>query len=1303
MPVGACLLREHSRAPAYAASRHPCGVLSVLVSMLSVITDERALSGGRAMAYVQHLSVRVPWHDTGWAGTVCADPGANHACVMLGNIAKDRDVRREAAHAGAPWSKLGQVLPPCVVERGGFMSSSDHAVRRTHPYGWFLKDLRPARLEVPAFSVHAIPYFWMNRSNAEEVVLQERPVSGYSPEAEERIAAMLDSRLPWVMHGENQQAIMKTFFRDVVAEQSLVFFYLKHSPFENQPRRMLVGAACVSGQQPPPPWPGSANSTFPSHMWETTLRHSLRPDGTGGILLPMQALAAAAARGMDVASALARAPEVGRNFSYATEHVSSDSTVASLMELRRAAQAATALGDPAIGIPETSLQWLDDQLHRAWKRRGPCPGLPAVLAQLGFRHPTFAAHKIISAAGEKADPWPVLENILEGETASAELSALATQTRRRIWAGTGPQERQALRVLSRFDLTSEAVSGVLRGATSVPVGHDELLANPYDLVTCTVDDGEPIAFETVDRGCFPDLQLTEHHPLPLTQPFDDANDRRRIDAAMTAVLLRAQEEGHTLLPVEQMAERLGQLTLAVPLATDETILRPLGLAPEALLDSDSHGEPEVWSQLRRVDLASGKAAYKLASAALRRDFIRERLNQLRDGKPHRVPADLAKTLDTALSGLAAAADSDSEARARMEKTAAFGEMFHRRVTIVNGPAGTGKTTLIQALAKRSEVTRRGLLLLAPTGKARVQLEQKVGYQALTLAQFLRHSDRYDDVHGRYRTLPDGRRIAVGTVVVDEASMLTEDMLAALLDAVEITERLILVGDPRQLPPIGAGRPFVDLERRRRPDHSNWPRVAPGWAELTVLHRQQGHTRDDLALAHWYSGDKRSEDAEEVWEKLRTRAPMATLKAVHWNGRPAARVLDDVLREEFTVTDELSFTHSYGATTRTDAKGNEYPNYTHAPGSCDRWQALSPTRGQTHGTVELNRYLKQTYRRRALADAQLIKSRRRVPQPLGPEQIVVGDKVVNTRNQYLRAFRPSTGKPEDRSYVANGELGVVTGQLKSKKMTGAPWQTQVEFSSQPDLRFAAQQGLDDDPGLELAWALTVHKSQGSEFGTVVLMLPAHISGISRELLYTALTRQTRKVIICHEGPLEDLRELAQPTASDTARRLTDLTRPPEPVVVHDRQGRRIGCFDANLIHITHFGLPVSSKNEVIIADLLHRLARGRFEYEQPLTGRDGKTKFPDFTITTDDPDKPIYWEHLGMLDSPRYRETWERKKAWYAAQGILPGDTGGPNGLLLITDDRNGVKEQEWEATFRKAFGSTASIRPRSIGRRRGSP
>ncbi|WP_431045217.1 AAA family ATPase [Streptomyces sp. P1-3] len=1250
------------------------------------------------MAYVQHLSVRVPWHDTGWKGTVCADPSANHACVMLGNIAKDRDDQHEAAHRGQAWSTLGEKIPPCALERGSFMSDRAHTVQRTHPYAWSLKELRPASLSIPAYSVHGIPYFWLNRSNAEETVLAEHPVPRYRADAEDAIARHFGKRaMPWVMHGENQQAIIEAFFRHVTPDDSLVFFYLKHSPFEDQPRRMLVGAATVTGKTAPEPWPGSHAGIFPSHMWETTLRHSLRPDGTGGILLPVQALADLAARGTDVAAALAVAPESGRNFSYATEHVSPDCAVASLMELHRAARAAIALGDPAIGIPEASLQWLDAQLARAWERRGPAPGLPAVLPRLGFRHPAFAAHRLLSAVDDGDDPWPLLEDILEGRAVRPDLAELVTATRRAIWRGTSELDRRALRILSRFDLTPETVTRVLDGHTGVPIGPEDLLDNPYDLVTCTVDDGEPIAFETVDRGLFPDLQLAEHHPLPVTQPFDDPNDRRRLDAAITTVLARAQAEGHTLLPFEQAVERLALLTVTAPLATEKTILMPLGLVPGALLPSDSEEVPEPWSQLRCADIDGGEPAYKLASAAVRRDFIRDRLNQILKAPPHAVPADLRVTLDQALGDLAADGDSDAEQRAREEKAAAFGELYKRRVTILNGPAGTGKTTLIHALAKRTEVLERDLLLLAPTGKARVQLEQKVGHRAFTLAQFLRTWKRYDDQYARYLMDPDADRMRVGTVVVDEASMLTEDMLAALLDAVDVTDRLVLVGDPRQLPPIGAGRPFVDLERRRRPNDMPWPRIAPGWAELTVLRRQQGQDRDDLALAHWYSGDGRPDDAEDVWRKLLAGQDMPTLRAVAWDGREPTDVLKDVLREEFGVRDELTFAHSYGAGTWTSAGGRQYPDYSTAPAACDRWQALSPTRGRAHGTTDLNRRLKQTFRQQALAQAQARRYERRVPEPLGPEQIVVGDKVVNTRNQLLYAYEPQS-RTREKKYVANGELGVVTGQLTSKASRTPPWQTHVEFSSQPRLRFtAAGVGWDDDPAMELAWALTVHKSQGSEFGTVILMLPANLRAVSRELLYTALTRQTEKVIICHEGPLNELRELARPTASDTGRRLTDLTRAPKPVPVVDQQGRRIGLFDANVIHITHFGLPVRSKNEVIIADLLQRHAQGRFTYEQPLIGRDGTRRFPDFTITTDNPNRPIYWEHLGMLKDPEYARNWEEKKAWYAEQGVFPG--GGPRGVLLVTDDLHGVKEDQWEADFKKVFGAAASIRPRRITRR----
>ncbi|WP_405474912.1 ATP-binding domain-containing protein [Streptomyces sp. NBC_00009] len=435
----------------------------------------------------------------------------------------------------------------------------------------------------------------------------------------------------------------------------------------------------------------------------------------------------------------------------------------------------------------------------------------------------------------------------------------------------------------------------------------------------------------------------------------------------------------------------------------------------------------------------------------------------------------------------------------------------------------------------------------------------------------------------------------------------------------------------------------------------------------------------------------------MWQKLLGGQDTPTLRAEHWGGRPPAQVLRDILAREFDVRDDLTFAQSYGAGVWHSANGTPYPDYSTAPEQCERWQVLSPVRGHPHGTTHLNRRLKQTYRRTALDLA--LKSRfRRTPKPFGPEQIVVGDKVVNTRNQSLTAYNTAT-RTTASQYVANGEVGVVTGQLKSKGSKAAPRYTQIEFPSQPGLRITADRaGTDTDPALELAWALTVHKSQGSEFGTVILMLPAGLQSISRELLYTAMTRQTDKIIVCHEGPLETLRERANPTASETARRLTDLTRAPKPVPVQDAQGQR-RLFDGHLVHITHFGLTVRSKNELIIADLLKRLADGRFTYERPLRGSDGRRRFPDFTVTTDDPGRPIYWEHLGMLDDASYAAKWNEKKAWYAAQGILPGPKGGPHGTLLTTDDRGGVKEGDWERKFKELFGTSVTIRPGKITRR----
>lgn len=597
------------------------------------------------MGYVQHLSVRVPWHDASWDGTICRDPLGNSSCILLKNIGEKRDDPFEVDNARLPIADLDPArTPPCVAERATFMSTRDHVIQQKHPYAFndALSNIAPATIPVPAWSVHATPYFWLNRDTLEEVQRQH-PIYGYRQEAEDNAVETLGWKPTWVLHGDNQKAVIEMFFRDVQPAQSLVFFYLKHSPFEDAGSRLLVGAALVDKVTLPGRWPTTGPTAFPNHMWETILRHTLRPDGTGGILLPLQDLARRAADGDDVSAALAQAPQHDREFSYVTEHVPADTAVAALLELRRAADAAVELG---CSVPAISLEWLDEQLGVTWRRRGPSPGLPAVLPQLGWAHPTFAAHTLAAATGEGEDPWPLLVDALEGRSIPDSVRKLISKPRRRIWSTLDDQRKRVLRLLARFDLTAEEVARVLDDETAIELPAEQLLANPYLLVACTVDDDEPIRFEAVDRGCYPDLALAARHPLPVDEAFDDPIDARRVEAALTAVAVSAQADGHTLLPIPQALESLGALVLQQPMLVNTTVLTGLGLAPE---DLDAEPASDL-PPLAQTVLADGSHAYKLRSAIVRAKAINDFLGPLSSARRHDVPPDLESAIDAALGG-----------------------------------------------------------------------------------------------------------------------------------------------------------------------------------------------------------------------------------------------------------------------------------------------------------------------------------------------------------------------------------------------------------------------------------------------------------------------------------------------------------------------------------------------------------------------------------------------------------------------------------------------------------------------------
>ncbi|MFO1461564.1 MAG: AAA family ATPase, partial [Verrucomicrobiota bacterium] len=724
-------------------------------------------------------------------------------------------------------------------------------------------------------------------------------------------------------------------------------------------------------------------------------------------------------------------------------------------------------------------------------------------------------------------------------------------------------------------------------------------------------------------------------------------------------------------------------------------LRDMPLDPKCEVTGDTIGvaeEEAFGDEIRLVQLGDGRRAYQLGRLSEMGVKIRDAVNKRIAAARHTVSADWRKLLDEKL---AATAQDELEEQARQEKTAALRELAESRFSVLIGPAGTGKTTLLSVLCQQSDIGAGGVLLLAPTGKARVRLDElanDAGFKAQTLAQFLHRCGRYYGPTQRYR-LSDAEKMSPGkTVVVDEASMLTEEMLGALLDALVGVQRLILVGDPQQLPPIGPGRPFVDIVKRLQPAnvHAMFPRVGQGYAELTIRRRQTGTERADLRLAEWFSGRPLPPGEDDVLESIVKSGGTPNIEFVGWQTAEEFQTcLLDVLTKELSLKsadDHEGFDLKLGAK---PSNGYLYFNLGAAV-QAEAWQILSPVRAWPHGVAQVNRHVHKKFKQSWLDFARWPGWKRKIPEPMGVEEIVYGDKIICVQNHGREAWDSGARKNVD-GYLANGEIGVAVGQFKSGNMTSAPWALKVEFSSQPGLQFdfTAKSDFGDEAQarLELAYALTVHKAQGSEFELVILILPNPCRLLSRELLYTALTRQRNRVVVLHQGRVADLHRFSHDAFSETAKRLTNLFGKPKPVAIKV-PGQAVPTFlEEKLIHRTMRGEAVRSKSEVIIAD--HLANRGLvYRYEAPLT-LGGETRFPDFTVEDSDTGITYYWEHCGMFYDAGYRKRWEAKLHWYRQHQILPFEEGGgSNGSLVITTDdvAGGISSADIAAVVKKVFG-----------------
>lgn len=368
--------------------------------------------------------------------------------------------------------------------------------------------------------------------------------------------------------------------------------------------------------------------------------------------------------------------------------------------------------------------------------------------------------------------------------------------------------------------------------------------------------------------------------------------------------------------------------------------------------------------------------------------------------------------------------------------------------VITGGPGTGKTTTINTLISYFESEGLQILLAAPTGRAAKRMTEATGYEAKTIHRLLEISGPQEGSNSDGFLRNAGNPLDADVIIVDEMSMVDIYLMHSLLDAVTVGTRLIMVGDVNQLPSVGPGSVLKDvIESERIPV-----------VRLTRIFRQASES-DIVVNAH------KINRGEPVTLDNKSR-DFFFLK------RQDANVIISIVIQ--LIREKL-------------------PKYVSAePYDI---QVLTPMRKGLLGVERLNRILQEYLNP---------PDRNKREHEQGEQIFREGDKVMQIKNNYQLEWeiRGRYGIPVDRGVgIFNGDMGVIREiNLQTERVT-------VEFDEHRMVEYPYA-GLDE---LELAYAVTIHKSQGSEYPAVVIpLLTGPRMLMNRNLLYTAVTRARRCV-------------------------------------------------------------------------------------------------------------------------------------------------------------------------------------------------
>ncbi|MBR4555810.1 MAG: ATP-dependent RecD-like DNA helicase [Ruminococcus sp.] len=560
--------------------------------------------------------------------------------------------------------------------------------------------------------------------------------------------------------------------------------------------------------------------------------------------------------------------------------------------------------------------------------------------------------------------------------------------------------RSLMQMLSKYEIPSSA--GIRAWKRWKEKAEQIISGNPY--VLCS--EGIDVSFEKADS-------IAVKSGMPV-------NSEKRIAAGIRWVLRENSFSGHTALPLDRLKEKVCSF---------------LTVGEE---DFDSCLGEEI-SEENLYSYHKQKREFIMLSEMYRaEDYIARRLS---------IMSEISYDNQMDFSDLIDIAEDESGITYDSIQRKAINLALSKGFLVLTGGPGTGKTTTLNAILSLFEQQAMNVYLAAPTGRAAKRLSDLTGHEARTIHRMLEvkvpDGDRLSFVHN------ENDQLDCDVLIIDEMSMVDSCLFEAVLRAISVSCKLVLVGDSDQLPSVGAGNVLRDII-----DSGVMPVVT-----LTEIFRQAQESAIVINAHKIVTGeypDLTQRDSDFFFMQRQTYPEVQSLTI-------------DLCRERLPK--------AYGYDPLNDI------------------QVLSPARKGPTGTVELNRLLQ----------AQLN------PPAAGKSEVKTllytfrkGDKVMQIKNDYdiLWKRTDEDGKVEEGSGIFNGDIGIITAANRILKTLT------VDF----DGRIAVYNSEMLDR-LELAYAVTVHKSQGSEYDAVILTVFGGYDKLYyRNLLYTAVTRAKKLLII-----------------------------------------------------------------------------------------------------------------------------------------------------------------------------------------------